>query len=151
MNRNISIRTGTSQVKLWESAKYQEKPFAFQQIVIKDGNLSVTKRKCYLYIKIKKLFKVKKQGFLKKNVSKQLRQGLAFLSTAVALARLETKDLKKNKCLSFRHISDPTNVDSQNYELTIKIFNSGIPEEWIIFLRDIKSVLVGQNITKSSQ
>jgi hypothetical protein len=73
--------------------------------------------------------------------------GRSFIPPLIAFERLETMDLKKNKSLSLKLISDPTNADSQTYERTIKFFNSGTPEEWLIFLADLKRVLVGQNIT----
>jgi hypothetical protein len=73
--------------------------------------------------------------------------GRHFIPPPIALERPETKDLKKNKCLLLKLRSDCTNVDSQTNELTIKFFNSGTPEEWLIFLRDLKLFLVGQNIT----
>jgi hypothetical protein len=70
-----------------------------------------------------------------------------FVPPPIPLERAETKELKKNECLTLKLRSDPTNVDSQTYELTIKFFSGGTPEEWLVFLRDFKRVLVGQNIT----
>jgi hypothetical protein len=41
----------------------------------------------------------------------------------------------------------PTNVDSQAYDITIKIFSSGTPEEWLVLFRNFMHVFLGQNIT----
>jgi hypothetical protein len=68
--------------------------------------------------------------------------GRRFIPPPIALERPANKDLKKNECLLLKLRSDPTNVDSQTYELTIKFFNTSTPEEWLIFLRDLKRVLV---------
>jgi hypothetical protein len=43
--------------------------------------------------------------------------------------------------------SDPANVDSQSYEFTIKFSNIETPEEWLVLMKDLKQVLVGQSIT----
>jgi hypothetical protein len=70
-----------------------------------------------------------------------------FVPPAIPLERPEVKTFKKTDCLTLKLKSDPTNNDSQTtYELTIKFFNTGTPEEWLIFMRDFQRVLVGQNI-----
>jgi hypothetical protein len=36
--------------------------------------------------------------------------------------------------------------NSQTYELVVQFFKTGTAEEWLLFHRDLKKILVGQNI-----
>lgn len=49
--------------------------------------------------------------------------------------------------LTMKLHSHPPNEASQTYELTMRIFCTGMPEEWLLFVRDLKSVLAGQSVT----
>ena len=73
--------------------------------------------------------------------------GKRFVAPPIPLARPVTPELKKNEYLVMKLRSDPTDPASQTYDLTIKYFSTGTPEEWLIFRRDVSRVLVGQNIT----
>ena len=57
------------------------------------------------------------------------------------------KELKKHESLTMKLRSDPADNNSQTYDLTIPFFRTGKPEEWLLFLKLLKQVLVGQNIT----
>ena len=70
-----------------------------------------------------------------------------FIPTPIPLARPVLADLKKNECLALKLRTDPADVNSQTYELTVKFYRTGTPEEWLIFMRDLKRILVGQNVT----
>jgi hypothetical protein len=72
--------------------------------------------------------------------------GRRFIPPPITLERPVVKDINKNGCLSLKLWSYPTNVNIQMYELTVKLFNSGTPEEWMVFLMELKRVIVGQNI-----
>jgi hypothetical protein len=76
--------------------------------------------------------------------------GKRFVPPPIPLERPETKEIKKNECLTLKLRTDPANNDSQTYELTVKFFSSGTAEEWLVFLRDLKRILVGQNITQGA-
>jgi hypothetical protein len=70
-----------------------------------------------------------------------------FVPPPIPLSRPEVVEPKKNECLSIKLRSDPADNNSQTYELTVKFFRTGTPEEWLVFMRDLKRVLTGQNIT----
>ena len=55
--------------------------------------------------------------------------------------------MSKDECLTLKLKSDPADANSQDYELTIAYFNNGTPEQWLKFLRDLKKVFTGMNVT----
>jgi hypothetical protein len=65
----------------------------------------------------------------------------------IPLDRPNVKELKKHESLTMKLRSDPADDNSQTYDLTIPFFRTGKPEEWLLFLKLLKQVLVGQNIT----
>jgi hypothetical protein len=71
-----------------------------------------------------------------------------FIPPAIPLERAEEKEIKKTDCLSLKLRTNPNDGNSQTYELTIKFFNNGTPEEWLVFVRNVKRVFTGQNITQ---
>lgn len=70
-----------------------------------------------------------------------------YVPPAIPLVGPESVEPMKNECLTMKLRSDPTDSSSQTYELTVKFFRTGSPEEWLVFCRDLKRVLAGQNIT----
>jgi hypothetical protein len=81
------------------------------------------------------------------NTASMSQSGKRFVPPPIPLERTEIKSLKKNEYITLKLRSDPTNNDSQTYELTVKFFSIGTPEEWLIFQRDLERILIGQNIT----
>ena len=73
--------------------------------------------------------------------------GKHFVPPPIPLSRPETPELKKNEYLVMKLRSDPADPSSQTYDLTIKYYRTGTPEEWLLFQRDLLRILVGQNIT----
>ena len=65
----------------------------------------------------------------------------------IPLERPEKKKLDKSDYATFKLRNDPAEANSTQYEIAIKYFQSGGPEEVLEFIRDIKRVIVGQNIT----
>ena len=61
--------------------------------------------------------------------------------------RKEKKKLAQDERLTLKLRTDPANQDSQEYELTVAIFSSGTPEEWLVFLKNLNKTMVGMNIT----
>ena len=59
----------------------------------------------------------------------------------------EKKKLDKSDYASFKLRNNPAEANSTQYEVTIKYFQSGSPEELLEFIRDIKRVIEGQNLT----
>ena len=65
----------------------------------------------------------------------------------IPLERPEKKKLDKSDYASFKLRNNPAEADSTQYEVTIKYFQTGSPEELLEFIRDIKRVIEGQNLT----
>jgi len=59
----------------------------------------------------------------------------------------ESREYNKNEVVSFKLRSTPNDQDSPYYEKTIPIFGFRTPEEVLIFVKDLKEVLKGQNAT----
>jgi hypothetical protein len=74
-------------------------------------------------------------------------KGKKFVPPPIPFSRPVTPELKKHECLVMKLRSDPANPDSQIYDLTVKYFRTGPPEEWLLFQRDLRRILNGQNIT----
>jgi hypothetical protein len=74
-----------------------------------------------------------------------------FVPPPIPLERPAVKELKKQEYLTMKLRSDPTDANSQTYDLTIQFFRTGTPEEWLLFQRDLHRVLTGQNITTGPQ
>ena len=55
--------------------------------------------------------------------------------------------VSKDKLSSFKLRSDPSDASSPTYELSVRYYNDGTPEEWLLFLKAVKEVLRGQGIT----
>ena len=66
----------------------------------------------------------------------------------IPLDRPEKQKLQKDAYITLKLRTSPADADSQTYDLTLVYFNSGSPEEWLRFRRDLRKVLVGQNITQ---
>ena len=58
-----------------------------------------------------------------------------------------TSSPKKGSGPTFKLRSQPNNENSQTYEVTVPIFRTGKPEEWLLCKRNINRVITGQNIT----
>ena len=69
------------------------------------------------------------------------------ISAAVGLQRPAHKELSKDKYLTFKLRSNPTDESSTMYELTVPFFSSGTPEELLDFIKNVEKVFVGQNMT----
>jgi hypothetical protein len=70
-----------------------------------------------------------------------------YVSPAITLDRPSKKTLNKDECLAFKLRSVPTEENSTTYELTVGFFKTGTPEEFLLFLQNLRKVFVGQNVT----
>ena len=70
-----------------------------------------------------------------------------FVPPPIPYERPEKKELKKSEYVMMKLRSDPAEAESQTYELAVPYFRSGMPEEWLLFVRAMQKVIVGQNIT----
>ena len=70
-----------------------------------------------------------------------------FVPPPIPYERPEKKELKKSEYVTMKLRSDPAEAESQTYELAVPYFRSGTPEEWLLFVRALQKVIVGQNIT----
>jgi hypothetical protein len=58
------------------------------------------------------------------------------------------KDTKDAESTAFKLHSNPTDKDSQLYELRACSFANGTPEHFILWKRDLDKVIKGQNVTR---
>ena len=70
-----------------------------------------------------------------------------FVPPPVSFERPEKKELKKSEHVVMKLRSDPADADSQTHDLTVPCFRHGAVEECLLFLRALRKVLVGQNVT----
>jgi hypothetical protein len=70
-----------------------------------------------------------------------------YVSPAITLDGPSKKTLNKDECLAFKLRSVPTEENSTTYELTVGFFKTGTPEEFLLFLQNLRKVFVGQNVT----
>lgn len=68
----------------------------------------------------------------------------------IPLERPEKKILKKSEYITLKLQSNPTEKESQTYDLILPYYNSATPEEWLEFCSTLDKAIAGQNITKSS-
>ena len=68
----------------------------------------------------------------------------------IPLERPEKKVLKKSEYITLKLRSNPTEKESQTYDLTLPYYNSATPEEWLEFRLNLDKAIIGQNITKPS-
>jgi hypothetical protein len=65
----------------------------------------------------------------------------------IPLDRPERQVLKEGNYVSFKLRAVPTDPESQVYSLSVPYYNSGTPESWILFRKNLDKILIGQNIT----
>jgi hypothetical protein len=75
--------------------------------------------------------------------SRRLRMSLP----PIPLDRPERQVLKEGNYVSFKLRAVPTDPESQVYSLSVPYYNSGTPESWILFRKNLDKILIGQNIT----
>lgn len=69
------------------------------------------------------------------------------LPPPIPLRRPTLPEPTKLETLIIKLRSDPTDANSQTYDLPVRIFKTGTPEEWLLFVKDLRRVIAGQNIT----
>lgn len=69
------------------------------------------------------------------------------ITPPIPLHRPEKKELHKGDYQTYKLRNVPTEEKSPTYELSIPYFSSGSCEEWLLFLKNVRKVLVGQNVT----
>ena len=72
--------------------------------------------------------------------------GSRYIPPPIPLRRPDIDENNKRDSLVMKLRSDPTDPNSQTYELTVKLFRTGSPETWLLFIKDVKRILIGQNI-----
>jgi hypothetical protein len=70
-----------------------------------------------------------------------------FLLPAISLDRPTVAEYQKHECLTFKLRSTPGDTTSAEYQLTVPFFSSGTPEEVLLFARNLRKVIKGQNVT----
>ena len=70
---------------------------------------------------------------------------------SIPFERPEPKKYSKENTVVFKNRSNPGDVDSTTYDVTVPIFKEGTTEELIDWKKKVDQVLVGQNITTGPQ
>ena len=65
----------------------------------------------------------------------------------IPFRRVEEETLSKDRYASFKLRSDPSASDSPTYELAVRYYSTGTPEQWLLYLKAVDQVLTGQNVT----
>ena len=66
----------------------------------------------------------------------------------IPLWRLDdSKGDDKEAQMTYKLRSVPAQANSPTYEVTVKYFDTGLPEEWLLLLRKFDEIYVGQNLT----
>ena len=68
----------------------------------------------------------------------------------IPLARPEKDDLDALEYIDHTRHNSPVDTNSGKHAIKIQRFDSGTPEEWIIFMDLVQKSLVGQNVTTVS-
>jgi hypothetical protein len=63
------------------------------------------------------------------------------LQAPIPLKRPDVKELQKNEYQTFKLRQNPGDSDSPTYELTVPLFQTGTPEEYLTFIRDVRHLL----------
>ena len=63
----------------------------------------------------------------------------------------ESKGDDKEAQMTFKLRSIPTQANSPTYEVTVKYFDTGLPEEWLLLRRKFDEICVGQNLLTGVQ
>ena len=70
-----------------------------------------------------------------------------YILPAIGIDHPSKKELKKDEYITYKLHSIPTVDDSPTYNLTVPYFNTGTTEELFLFLKAVKKVIDGQNLT----
>jgi hypothetical protein len=65
----------------------------------------------------------------------------------ISLQRPPRVDWESGTYLSLKLLAVPGNHDSPTYNMSVRFFDNGTPEQWLMFQKALSKVLVGQNIT----
>lgn len=65
----------------------------------------------------------------------------------ISIDREELPKVTKTNSVVFKLYTNPTDNDSPQFEMTVRIFKSGTPEEWLVTREAIQKVLYGLNLT----
>ena len=67
-------------------------------------------------------------------------------STHHPLEKEEIKAVKSSEMLKMKLKSIPDSDTSPTYDLNVPFFSQGTPEEWIMFVKNLERVFLGQNL-----
>jgi len=70
-----------------------------------------------------------------------------YVTPSIGLHHPAKKELRKDEILEFNLRTNPTAEGSPQYKLTIPYFANGTPEELLIFIKNLRQVIAGQNAT----
>jgi hypothetical protein len=65
----------------------------------------------------------------------------------IHLQRPHCVEWESGTYLNLKLLTVPGNNDSPTYSMSVRYFDNGTPEEWLMFRKALNKVLIGQNIT----
>ena len=71
-----------------------------------------------------------------------------YINPIIGLDRPSKTQIKKDECVTFKLRSSPTDENSLTYEVMVPFFRNGTPEELLVFLKQVRRVIVGTNTTE---
>ena len=71
----------------------------------------------------------------------------AAVSAPIPLEKPEKKERDSSELFKIKLRTSPTDADSSTYEYSMPYYENGTPEEWLEFLRGIRRIIAGLNIT----
>ena len=79
--------------------------------------------------------------------TRSVKETRRIVNPIIPLDRPTRANVSKSDSLTFKLRAVPTEADSSTYELTVPYFKTGKPEELLNFIRDLRKIIVGQNVT----
>ena len=75
-------------------------------------------------------------------------KGNGFLPPIIPLEKEEARAVRPADMLKMKLKSIPDSDTSPTYDLNVPFFSQGTPEEWIMFVKNLERVFLGQNLAE---
>ena len=81
----------------------------------------------------------------------QVKKGPRKFTVVIPLERPEPKKLQKGDYITLKLRTSPTEDHSPTYDLSIPKFSTGSPEEWFVFIDNVRTALRGLHMMTGPQ
>ena len=78
-------------------------------------------------------------------------KSISFADAMVIPLKKEPIDSNNKEAMTFKLRSDPKNEKSITYSVSLAPFNTGSPEQWLVFMKTLKVIFKGQNLTNGPE